>query len=590
MELIAILRLLWRRRLLVVLAALVSAGCGLMLGSGPTQVTGVGSSRLVVNTPQSQVVDATSTNKQTLVNHAPLVADLLATAGPSGRIAALLGIPAKQLSVVDKRLTSPNIGTPLPTGAAEASLSTGARYSLVLNPYRGPIPIVEFNAQAPTVAGAQRLLEAAATVLEQTVNTAKPGPDGNLRVSGHLRPTRAEGRARPAQDLQGRRHAGRVRAAERPRRPAAQATGAPPAFVQRPPAAAACRMRADRSGGGDDQPLHDLDLSAPLPEADAERGHGRDAPVDRHASAVGPDGRSRLGDPQPRHAAPGSGGDHHPRHALRRAADVAARRQGHRRPCRRLAGLDLRLPEPTPNVPVALSEPTSEKRSYELANQRRPFLIEIQARPQYPIIDIYAQAPTPLQAQRLADATVQGLKDYISSLASAHGQMKAAQQTQILELGQPQGEMISTGTKLVAGLTFFAAFIISWCGLLLLRRWRRWRAGEPLDRPRPARRVSVPKGLRQVGDWPRTTRVLPWMLAFFIAMLWLVPFEQIQLDVSLPIGLPLDRLILPFLIGVLDPRPERRRPRRTSAAPHLDPRSGWCIHGRLALERDSQRA
>ena len=110
--------------------------------------------------------------------------------------------------------------------------------------------------------------------------------------------------------------------------------------------------------------------------------------------------------------------------------------------------------------------------------------------------------------------------------------------------------MITTGTKLVAGLTFFGAFLVSWCALLLLRRWRRWRAGEPLGRPQLARRAAVPKRLRQVGDWPRTTRVLPWLLAFFIAMLWLVPFEQIQLSVSLPIGLPLDRLVLPFLIGI----------------------------------------
>ena len=183
MELIAILRLLWRRRLLIALAAVAAAGCGMVLGSGATQFAGIGSSRLVVNTPQSQVVDASSTNKQTLVNHGPMAADLLATAGPREQIADRVGIPTSQLSVVDKRLTSPNVGTPLPTGAAGASLATGAQYSLLLNPYQGPVPIVEFDAQAPTVAGARRLLDAAATVLEDTVNTAKLGPDGSLRVS-----------------------------------------------------------------------------------------------------------------------------------------------------------------------------------------------------------------------------------------------------------------------------------------------------------------------------------------------------------------------------------------------------------------------
>lgn len=52
------------------------------------------------------------------------------------------------------------------------------------------------------------------------------------------------------------------------------------------------------------------------------------------------------------------------------------------------------------------------------------------------------------------------------------------------------------------------------------------------------------------GDWPNTTRILPWMLAGFIAMLWLVPFDVIQLSASLPFDLKLDRLVLPLLFGV----------------------------------------
>ena len=50
-------------------------------------------------------------------------------------------------------------------------------------------------------------------------------------------------------------------------------------------------------------------------------------------------------------------------------------------------------------------------------------------------------------------------------------------------------------------------------------------------------------------DWPHTPRVLPWMLAAFIALLWLVPFNSIQLNASLPIDMKLDRLMLPFIIG-----------------------------------------
>ena len=52
------------------------------------------------------------------------------------------------------------------------------------------------------------------------------------------------------------------------------------------------------------------------------------------------------------------------------------------------------------------------------------------------------------------------------------------------------------------------------------------------------------------GDWPHTTRVLPWMIAGFIVMLWLVPFNSVELAKSTPIDMHLDRLVLPFIVGL----------------------------------------
>jgi hypothetical protein len=45
-------------------------------------------------------------------------------------------------------------------------------------------------------------------------------------------------------------------------------------------------------------------------------------------------------------------------------------------------------------------------------------------------------------------------------------------------------------------------------------------------------------------DWPHTKRVLPWALAGFMAMLFLVPFDAIDLPVSLPLNSSLDRPVL----------------------------------------------
>ncbi len=46
------------------------------------------------------------------------------------------------------------------------------------------------------------------------------------------------------------------------------------------------------------------------------------------------------------------------------------------------------------------------------------------------------------------------------------------------------------------------------------------------------------------GTWPRTTRVLPWMLAAFLAMVWLVPFDSASLPVHLPFESKLDRVVI----------------------------------------------
>jgi len=58
--------------------------------------------------------------------------------------------------------------------------------------------------------------------------------------------------------------------------------------------------------------------------------------------------------------------------------------------------------------------------------------------------------------------------------------------------------------------------------------------------------VAAPRA--RVDDWPRTTRPLPWALALFLAMVWLVPFDSTSLPIPLPLDAKLDR---PFLVLVV---------------------------------------
>ena len=191
----------------------------------------------------------------------------------------------------------------------------------------------------------------------------------------------------------------------------------------------------------------------------------------------------------------------------------------------------------TENVPVVLTEPTSEERASQIATEDRPYRVEVQARQSTPVLDVYARAPSVAEAERLADAAVAGLDEYLRATAARQDLEKGVR---LRQLGPARGAIVNAGMPLaVAILTFIVTFAIVCGGLLaLLRRL------VPPGPPRRAQHPTVP-----ADDWPRTTRVLPWSFAVFVAVLWLVPFNDIELAVSLPIDLKFDRLVLPFVVA-----------------------------------------
>ena len=185
------------------------------------------------------------------------------------------------------------------------------------------------------------------------------------------------------------------------------------------------------------------------------------------------------------------------------------------------------------NVPWALSEPASEQRAAMIANSGRPYRIEAESRQNTPVLDIYTRAPTANEAKRLAAAAVTGLQGYLGELA-AKEQIPAKWHVHLRQLGPVRGGSVGGGLPLGFGLLTFVFVTGTVFGVLWFIRRRRELA-------------VVERVLPSSDDWPRTTRMLPWTLAGFIAVLWLVPFNQIQLTVNTPIDLKFDRLILPFV-------------------------------------------
>jgi hypothetical protein len=196
----------------------------------------------------------------------------------------------------------------------------------------------------------------------------------------------------------------------------------------------------------------------------------------------------------------------------------------------------------TTSVPSALLEPGSEQRAADISRSNLDYGIEVQARPFSPVIDIYTRAPSTVEAERLADAAVPGLRGYLRALATDQ-KLANKEPVALTQLGDARGSAVNSGAPLAIGvLAFFLGFVLSG-GLLLFLLWL-GRDRMPANRRRRADPPESPEG---VDDWPHTTRLLPWVLAGFVAMLWLVPFNSIELDASLPIDLTFDRLVLPFV-------------------------------------------
>jgi hypothetical protein len=254
-------------------------------------------------------------------------------------------------------------------------------------------------------------------------------------------------------------------------------------------------------------------------------------------------------------------------------------------------------------VPVALNEPDNERRAEGILSSAQPFRLLVQPDDALPVLNIYTQAPDPQQAQRLADAVAPALADYLRSLALKAG-TNPADQVHLKQLGEARAGTVNGGAAaMIAGLTFLVTFGILY-GLLAIAAHARRRHDAPAPAPAPEqdeepapaprapvrlrwpapeagraltprllpvalvpstaegavlpapallRRIDTRPQLRTVatamGDWPRTTRVMPWLLAVFMAVVWLVPFNVIQLTVSTPIDMKFDRIVLgPILV------------------------------------------
>ena len=172
---VTILRELWQRRIYVGVAAGLAILVGVMLAyrlSLPPETrqydVGIATTHILVDTPQSQVVDVSPKGSGSLGSRANLLANLMTEGDVKAAIARRAGLRPNQL------LAGVDTGTGLPPDVASAAGSRDV-HLLTTRPESNsagvPLPIIELDAQAPDPASASRLASAAVAGLRSYLDS-----------------------------------------------------------------------------------------------------------------------------------------------------------------------------------------------------------------------------------------------------------------------------------------------------------------------------------------------------------------------------------------------------------------------------------
>lgn len=179
MELVSIIRQLWRRKLLVVLVALVAVCVAIWSAYKVPSMEkrglqlGAASSQILVDSPASTLVEGVDANQlTTLSTRARVYAQYLASLQARDAIAKASGIPSLAIKVsgpFSSDISRNNYQNQPSESRANDVLKEGAGYRLVFDAQEG-VPIISVSAQAPTAEAAIKLAQASFVALNEYVD------------------------------------------------------------------------------------------------------------------------------------------------------------------------------------------------------------------------------------------------------------------------------------------------------------------------------------------------------------------------------------------------------------------------------------
>jgi hypothetical protein len=188
-----------------------------------------------------------------------------------------------------------------------------------------------------------------------------------------------------------------------------------------------------------------------------------------------------------------------------------------------------------PKLPV-LPEPRQVNGSYRL-------LTDVDGT--HPILTLYAQAPTVHAAVAIVEAAQALLQRHLAEAKAGHP-LPINSAVVLRSLGATTSGLVAPHARWQLMALAFLAVLLAGASLMWARRRRL------------ARDHQRNEGIAQLdrlddesagGDeWPHTRRALPWAMAGFMAMLFLVPFDSINLPLHLPVNGTLDRPVLVAIV------------------------------------------
>lgn len=127
----------------------------------------------------------------------------------------------------------------------------------------------------------------------------------------------------------------------------------------------------------------------------------------------------------------------------------------------------------TPNFPRPLAPSGEGASSTDLLRSTDQYRLNIQTNPAVPVIEIFAQAPNAEAAATLANASIDGLRDYLAHIARTRGTPPEHQVT-LTQLGRARGITVNDGIgPQLAVLSFVLVFALSAATAIFVGRVRR---------------------------------------------------------------------------------------------------------------------